>query len=258
MTSKIKQVPFKDPRKDISPADGYTALMPQSDAILYHNCTNVTPPRFAMGLEPAIFKMSPEFGGDMKVYLDVEGDNFELRTPLKLVNYYDADYESGIPDAETCNEIDTKNGVAIEHNKVVTSIISMFYQQNGCNCAVGRIVPPSEPELARVELAKYVEKLLADKDRFYEAVLAYLGHRDLFYPRDFLLKDAKERADDIAEMEEINRKKKKGTIRLHIQTFPPSRWDGVSETDSNGTHIVWHRMPDHSFITPHIVAMAKE
>lgn len=256
----IKVIAFNSATENKSSGE-YVPILPYADAVLRANTSGVMPPRFSVGLENASYQLPKNMGGDVKVFLEVESESdpgFTVRTPLSLVNYCIADYDKGMPSAALCKEIDTRNRIAKDHNQAVTGIVSLFFQKNGCSCANGKILPPPEPEEARVELTKYVNDIFAKKEELYTKVLAYLGKRGFYCPRDFELKDAVNFANDVADGEERQKVKEKGGKRLNIPAYPPSHWDGVSATDDAGNKIEWVRMPDHTFLSPHMEVAFKE
>lgn len=215
--------------------------------------------------QQAVYDMGPENAGRVIVDLrlrsaDDDGESFDISLPLRMLPYKTPDDPKMCFDLPTCRRVDAMNETIENHNRYITSLLSIFVRENGCGTSANHVTLPSPPDVMGVTRIKRLEAVF--KDRYSSTVLAvrYLSSRGKICGQDYDIEKAVEAADDFAFEAGVRDRieKGKGRLRFRIQGSPWAFWSGRAEDrDSLNRRVQWKRGEHHSFLSPEIdVGMA--
>jgi hypothetical protein len=199
----------------------------------------------------AEYDMGAERAGVVKVELRLKSDNFDISVPLKMLPYKTPTDPQKCFDVSTCYAVDQANQTVENHNRYITSLLSLFVRENGCTTSANHITLPTPPE----SMVENREMKLRDifKDKYGSLLLAvhYLEAREINCLRDYPIEEAVDCANELAFREAIEKKSRKGTIRFRIPGSPAASWSGKEgERDSCGRRVKWDKGKHHSFLSP--------
>jgi hypothetical protein len=256
-TSELVEVPFKPTR----------ACTAETAAKLYRGQTDVKNTLMIMGSsetraplmkdagDSPLYDMGPERGGAVRAYLHIVSCNGDMNVevPLRMMPYKTAKDPQKCFDVATCNELDSVNNTLENHNRYITSLLSLFLNENGCGTSAGHVTLPPPPD----NLAETRVKRLRDifKDKFGSAVLAvrYLSEHGKVCEKDYQIEKAVDAANEEAFNDYIRKKQEKGRFRFRILGTPPTYWDGNPDhVDEFGRRVKWFAKENHSFISPEV------
>jgi len=207
----------------------------------------------------AIYDMGPENAGRVIVDLRLRsaddcGESFDISLPLKMIPYKTPDDPKMCFDLPTCRKVDAINEVIENHNKYVTSLLSIFVRENGCGTSANHVTLPSPPDVMGLTRIKRLETIF--KDKYSSTILAvrYLSSLNKICGKDYDIESAVEAANDAAFEEGIRVKIEKGKkLRFRIKGSPWTYWSGKSEDRDNlNRRVQWKRGEYHSFLSPEI------
>lgn len=210
------------------------------------------------------YDMGPERCGKVHAYLRVVSvdesesfDNrFDIQVPLKMLKYKTPSDPAKCFNISVCHSIDRENDKIEEHNKYITSLLSLFVHYNGCGTSAGHVTLPSPPDNMAQTLSKRIKNILDDKYGSTILAVRYLKEHDQVCERDYKIEDAVKHANNIAFLEGIREKRSKaidGKIRFRISGSPPALWDGNEDNrDSQGRRVKFCTGKYHTFISPDV------
>jgi hypothetical protein len=210
--------------------------------------------------EDAIYDMGITRGGSVKASLHlkgVSGSTFDIEIPLVLLPYVTCDDPSDVFNQKCCAEIDKRNYAIIEHNKYITSLLSLFTKAHDCGTSAGQITLPPTPDSMVLSREKKIKSTLSDKYMSMMLAITYLAKRDRYAIKDYNLDGIIDLANEIAFREEIDRKIREGgskgvKFRIVGSGVAPTYWSGIDgEPDQLNRKVKWEKGSNHSFINPH-------
>lgn len=208
--------------------------------------------------EPSpVYDMGPERGGEVKAYLHVVSETpgaFDVEVPLRMMPYKTAKDPKMCFDLGTCRQLDTLNRTLEEHNRYITSLLSLFANKNGCGTSAGHVTLPPPPEnLAETRIVRLKEIV---KDKYGSTLLAvkYLFQHKKDCEKDYQIENAVQFANEVAFEKYVHEKQQKGQFRFRIPGSPPAFWDGFpTNRDSFGRRVKWVKGENHCFISPEVI-----
>jgi hypothetical protein len=231
---------------------------------------------------PAIMDMGADFAGKVRVELHIVGVSdedeldelvrgeeielgkkrpaFDITVPLRMMQYkLPADPRTCF-DVAVCKAVDAENDRFVQHNKYITSLLSLFVRQNGCGTSAGHITNPSPPQSLMISRAKRLEDIFNDKYASTCLAVRYLCERGRLCGKDYEFEEAVTTANAIAYEETLAKKKANGKIRFRLEGSPYATWSGNdSDRDSLGRRVKFQAAPMHSFISPEVaVVLARD
>ncbi len=162
-------------------------------------------------------------------------------------------------DLDDCARVDAINRSMFEYNNSVAGRINDLLVKLGRN-KVNSDPPPKYLAMARERIE---EMMFEENFRMIQAI-KYLADRDLFPKRDYVITDAPETADAIAETAEIKRLiDTAGSAYIDISPAVgathksnctcENRWDGVGEhCVGESVRLRWRRLKHHHFLRPQV------
>jgi hypothetical protein len=118
--------------------------------------------------------------------------------------------------------------------------------------------PPRPPEMGRDKRAEVVKQFFGNVNKAIPSAIEYLAKKGKYCVRDYKYEDSVKYANDKAEEEEIERRRMelmlsgKDMIMRLAPGYRMARWNGVSDTDTNGQKVKWKRTEMHSFMLPDV------
>jgi len=174
-------------------------------------------------------------------------ENMTYTVPLALLKY---ETYTDVTDPDNISRVSRINSLRESHNKFIMNLLSEFIEENNCGFSAHRLTLPPPPENLREMKQRLYDAAHKDKSMLIRKALEYCGKYDMYCGRDFDYDHAVDTANELAKQEQI--KQKFGRIRTHIAGCPPGWWDGMQDTDSNGTRVQWKCSQWHSFLTPDV------
>jgi hypothetical protein len=198
--------------------------------------------------------MGPERGGEVEVELRLlKQGAFDLNVPLRMLPYKTPLDPRKCFDLAACYATDQANESIENHNRYITSLLSLFVNDNGCTTSANHITLPMPPD----NMVETREMKLKDifKDKYGSLVLAihYLEERGKYCSKDYSVENAVQTSNDIAYVEAVKHYKRdrEGNVRFRIPGSPPATWSGTEgERDSFGRLVKWEAGKNHSFLSP--------
>lgn len=264
VTPVLADIPIK-PQKELCGDMTSRMRYDQSDrpAICFQSAISL-PPIIVDTRESLVYDMGPEMGGKVKAYLHIVSEpegSFKYDLPLRLFPYKTAADPSLCFNTQACRSIDAENTTLVEHNKYITSLMSLFIHHNGCGTSANHVTLPPPPEdLAETRLIR-LRELFKDKHSATILAVRYLHAAGKVCEQDYAIENAVEAANAIAYEKYIKEATKDGKkFRFRIPGSPPASWDGNPDhRDSMGRRVKWNRESDHSFISPSVrVTLAQD
>jgi hypothetical protein len=164
-------------------------------------------------------------------------------------------------DIQQCAELDEYNHSVFQSNNAMLERVNQLMSELGKEKV--RLNPPTK--YVPIATAKYEEMLFDDSFRVM-AGIKFLAERQIYPIRDYPIELSYERADKIAEDEEIKRLVEAGEQSGGIDISSvagrghkdnctcENRWDGRSERcRGDGLRFRWKRAKGHHFLRPRIV-----
>lgn len=251
-------VPIK-PTRDLTAESTAAAYMAQTGSLILEiegSSRSKVPLMSDEGLGP-VYDMGTERGGPVRAFLRVvsinEHNGFNIEVPLRMMPYKTAKNPEECFGLTMCQALDVANMQIEEHNRYITSLLSLFANANGCGTSAGHVTLPAPPENLTETRIKRLKDIF--KDKYGSAILAvrYLHKRGKICEKDYAIENAVNAANDEAFEEYVREKRAKGTFRFRIPGSLPTHWDGNPEhEDGLGRKLEWSKGENHSFISPEI------
>jgi hypothetical protein len=214
---------------------------------------------------PAVYDMGAEFAGSVRADLRLrsaaldgteEGTNYDITVPLKMLPYRTPADPKLCFDMATCRAVDAENERIEQHNKYITSLLSLFVRDNGCGTSANHITNPSPPDWLALTLSKRLQGVFKDKYAALCLAIRFLSDREMYCGKDYDADDAVKVANDKAFEEGRQKKLSKGNVRFRITGSPPATWSGKEEDrDSQGRRVKFAAGKHHSFISPEVLVV---
>lgn len=250
------EVPFK-PTKTCTAEMAtkfYRELTDTRGPLMLMDAPTARPPLLKDVGDSPLYDMGPERGGAVRAYLHIVSNTVDTEIPLRMMPYKTAKDPKGCFDPAVCRELDSVNRTFEEHNRYITSLISLFVNQNGCGTSAGHVtLPPPPDDLSETRIKRLKEIF---KDKYGSTILAvrYLCERGKVCEKDYPIESAIQAANEEAFCEHIRRKQERGKFRFRIPGSPPAFWDGnLDHRDSCDRRVKWVKGENHSFISPEVL-----
>lgn len=202
------------------------------------------------------YDMGPERGGKVTASLRIMSDppgTFDKTVPLRMIPYKVPKDSRMCFDIAACRAADEENERIQEHNRYVTSLLSLFISKNGCSTSAGHVTLPPPPENLMETRTKRLGEIF--KNKYAATILAvrYLHQHAKTCEVDYNVEDAVDAANDVAFDEAVKAKTAKGKFRFRLPGSKPAYWSGNSdERDSMGRRVKWAKGKTHSFISAEV------
>ena len=204
----------------------------------------------------SVYDMGPERGGKVRVRLDLTSESgaFRKSIALRMLPYKVPDDPRQCFDVKACQITDAHNSILEEHNRYITSLLSLFVHHNGCGTSAGHVTLPPPPDNMVLTRIARLQDVFKDKHAATMLAIRYLHTTaGALCERDYKVEEAVSVADDHAYHAYIKEKSALGGFRFRMPGSPPASWDGCPDhPDSNGRRVMWARGPNHSFISPDV------
>lgn len=257
-SSDFVEVPFR-PARACTAENSARFYRAQSDyccPLMIMDAPTARPPLLKDAGASPVYDMGPERGGEVKAYLHVvsagTGD-VDMEVPLRMIPYKTAKDPQKCFDLNVCHDLDAANRTLEEHNRYITSLMSLFIDQNGCGTSAGHVtLPPPPDDMADTRIKRLKEIF---KDKFGSTILAvrYLHEHGKVCEKDYPIEKAVAAANDEAFVAYVRKKQERGRFRFRMPGSPPAYWDGNPEhRDSCDRRIKWAQGENHSFISPDV------
>ena len=208
-----------------------------------------------VGVE-SMYDMGPERGGRVRVRLDVSSESgaFHKSIALRMLPYKTPDDPGQCFDIKACQATDACNSLLEEHNRYITSLISLFVHHNGCGTSTGHVTLPPPPDNMVLTRIVRLQEVFKDKHAATMLAIRYLHTTaGALCERDYKVEDAVSVANDHAYDAYVKNRSTLGGFRFRMPGSPPASWDGCPHhRDSAGRRVMWARGPNHSFISPDV------
>ena len=195
-------------------------------------------------------------GGQVRVWLRIVGEspsNFDKTLPLRMMPYKVPVDPKLCFDVRTCQTTDAANTVIEEHNRYITSLLSLFVHQNGCGTSAGHITLPSPPDNMLLTRLMRLQEVFKDKYSANMLAIRYLYDAGKLCEKDYRVEDAVIVANNMAYDKYVEQRKAKGKFRFRIPGTPPTTWDGDEmNRDGFGRRVHWSRGKNHNFVAPEV------
>jgi hypothetical protein len=262
-TPDTVDVPFH-PRREL--AQNYACArqcIQQQYALLLESSVRQQPP-LLKNVEPGpVYDMGPERGGPVRASIRITSEppgGFDITVPLGMVPYKIPKDPKMCFNVTACQNVDSENEVLENHNRYLTSLLSLFVHHNGCGTSAGHVTLPPPPDNMVITRTRRLDALFKDKYSSTMLAVRYLHDQGKVCEEDYRIEDAITFANDCAFEVYVGEKRAKGRFRYRMPGSPPAHWDGdVSHKDSAGRRVVWVRGKYHSFISVDVhVALADD
>jgi hypothetical protein len=239
-----------------SAAEMYRNEMNPAIRLIQSSAQSAPPLRVDDGASP-IYNMGPERGGAVRAYLRIVSEPpgaFERTIPLRMLPYKTPEDPTQCFDARVCQAVDCENSALEEHNRYITSLVSLFVHQNGCGTSAGHVTLPSPPENLLVTRVKRLDDIFKDRHSATMLAVRYLYKHGRVCEQDYRIEDAVNVANDLAMDAYIADKRQSRRFRIKIPGSPPTYWSGdAADRDELGRRITWVKGKHHSFISPEVL-----
>ena len=246
-------VPFH-PRREL--AQNYACAqqcIQHQCALLLESSVRQQPPLLKNVKPGPVYDMGPERGGPVRASLRITSEppgGFDITVPLGMVPYKVPKDPKMCFDVAACQNVDSENEVLENHNRYITSLVSLFVHHNGCGTSAGHVTLPPPPDNMVITRTTRLDALFKDKYSSTMLAVRYLHEHGKLCEEDYRIEDAITFANDCAFEAYVGEKRAKGRFRCRISGSPPAYWDGdVSHRDSAGRSVRWSRGKYHSFIS---------
>lgn len=204
-----------------------------------------------------VYDMGPERGGPVRAWIRVASEPpgaFDREVPLRMMPYKVPKESKMCFDLKSCHAADSENAVIEEHNRYITSLLSLFVHANGCTTSCNHITLPPPPDNMAETRAKRLKAILDDKYSATMLAVRYLHEHGKTCEVDYRVEDAVPVADQLALDLYVSDKQEKGAFRFRLPGSVYAKWDGVPEhRDSLGRRVKFSKGKTHCFIAPDVV-----
>jgi hypothetical protein len=245
----IEEIEFKGAINAQSLADTYIPFIPQMVQMITQSSSK--PPLSACKCETISYEVD-NFNFQAFIHLkDIDGD-WEETVPLSMCKYVKPS-DGKLFDIKTCSEAAQENMARQRHNKFIIDLFCAYIRLNDCGTSAGKLTLPEPPPNFTQLRLDTLKALTVDKLALSKKAIKYLADHDILCERDYEFDDAFEKANKTSFLDEIKRKTELlGKVRVRLDGKRPTWWDGVSETDDNGTRVKWQVLEGHTFLSPNV------
>lgn len=205
-----------------------------------------------------VYDMGPENAGKVRAFLRLVSDaeTFDISVPLEMIPYKTPGDPKQCFDPEVCKAVDAANEEIENHNRYITSLLSIFIRENGCGTSANHVTLPPPPESLSVTRINRLQNIFKDKHASTCLAVRYLFTLGKNCGKDYDIADAVKYADDVAFEEAISQKISSGKpVRVRAPGSGWVSWSGkVEDPDTAGRRLTWTRGHNHSFLSPEICA----
>lgn len=198
--------------------------------------------------------MTRDWGGVFKeIHIMFTDQNNKVSTvPLYFHKFPDFDTSIHL-DRANADKADIHLKKIATHNIFLSKLVTFAVKEGNGRIDGGEIRTQPCPDSYVTRRAIELERRKNDPE-VIKAAIKYLAEvHCLYLYKDYVYEDAITCANDEAFKMACPTIPGKYTIKLEGQ--PPSKWDGVSKTDSKNTPVIWKPAIDHFFDMPRIVAI---